>query len=39
MGRPSVLALAARRGADGIRVSVGGGVVGVSAGMVEAVPG
>ena len=36
MGRPSLLGIAARRGADGIRVSVGGGVVPVSRGTIEA---
>jgi trans-2,3-dihydro-3-hydroxyanthranilate isomerase len=36
MGRPSLLALAAWREAAGIRVSVGGGVVAVAAGGVEA---
>lgn len=35
MGRPSRLRVTARRGADGIRVSVGGGVVPVSAGRIE----
>lgn len=36
MGRPSELALAARRGEDGIRVRVGGGVVPVARGVILA---
>ncbi|MFL1462834.1 PhzF family phenazine biosynthesis protein [Roseococcus sp. DSY-14] len=36
MGRPSELHLAAQRGEDGIRVRVGGGVVPVSRGVIEA---
>lgn len=36
MGRPSLLHVVAHRGADGIRVSVGGGVVPVSRGWIEA---
>ncbi len=39
MGRPSLLALAARRTPEGIRVEVGGGVVRVAAGTIEALPG
>ena len=35
MGRPSLLHVAARRAADGIRVSVGGGVVAVSRGWIQ----
>ncbi|MGG5812287.1 PhzF family phenazine biosynthesis protein [Falsiroseomonas sp. CW058] len=34
MGRPSLLHVTARRGADGIRVTVGGGVVPVAAGRI-----
>ena len=38
MGRPSLLSVTARRdGTGAIRVTVGGGVVAVSRGMVEAV--